>query len=90
MSYLLKSKKSYLRLWYSQPFMKIKDKADMDYAISPITNCCLVDLEDMFKNGTVINDKLVETPKSFETACTVARHDWAWNPIHSPLVPARR
>ena len=45
---------------------------DMDYTLSPIFNCCLVDLEDMFENGTVINDKLVETPKSFGTACTVA------------------
>lgn len=45
---------------------------DMDYTISAMFNCCLVDLEDMFKNGTVINDKLVETPKSFTTACTVA------------------
>ena len=51
--------------------MKVKDKADMDYAISPIHNCCLINLEDMLGNGTVINDKLVETPKSFETACTV-------------------
>ncbi|MGN0143872.1 MAG: anaerobic ribonucleoside-triphosphate reductase [Clostridium sp.] len=45
---------------------------DMDYAIQNIHNCCLIDLEDMFTNGTVINDKLVETPKSFSTACTVA------------------
>ena len=45
---------------------------DMDYTLSPIFNCCLVNLEDMFENGTVINDKLVETPKSFGTACTVA------------------
>lgn len=45
---------------------------DMDYTISPISNCCLINLEDMFANGTVINDKLVETPKSFETACTIA------------------
>ena len=45
---------------------------DMDYAIQNIHNCCLIDLEDMFANGTVINDKLVETPKSFSTACTVA------------------
>ena len=45
---------------------------DLDYSISPMHNCCLVDLEDMFKNGTVINEKLVETPKSFGTACTVA------------------
>ena len=45
---------------------------DMDYAIQNIFNCCLVNLEDMLDNGTVINDKLVESPKSFETACTVA------------------
>lgn len=45
---------------------------DMDYAIQPIFNCCLINLEDMLNNGTVINEKLVETPKSFSTACTVA------------------
>ena len=45
---------------------------DLDYTISPMFNCCLVNLEDMFENGTVINEKLVETPKSFGTACTIA------------------
>lgn len=35
-------------------------------------NCCLINLEDMLQNGTVINKKLVEPPKSFSTACTVA------------------
>ena len=45
---------------------------DMDYTLSPIFNCCLINLDDMFRNGTVINEKLVETPKSFGTACTVA------------------
>lgn len=44
---------------------------DMDYTLSPIFNCCLINLEDMLNNGTVINDKLVESPKSFGTACTV-------------------
>ena len=44
---------------------------DMDYTIQKMTNCCLVNLQDMLDNGTVINDKLVETPQSFETACTV-------------------
>ena len=58
-------------------FVQAHDEAvfhwhDMDYAISPIFNCCLINLEDMFTNGTVINEKMVETPKSFETACTVA------------------
>ena len=44
---------------------------DMDYAIQPIHNCMLINLEDMLNNGTVINNKLVEKPKSFSTACTV-------------------
>lgn len=45
---------------------------DLDYSpLSPMTNCCLINLEDMLDNGTVINGKLVETPKSFETACTI-------------------
>lgn len=45
---------------------------DMDYTISPIFNCCLINLEDMLENGTVINEKLVEEPSRFITACTVA------------------
>lgn len=44
---------------------------DLDYAIQSIHNCCLIDIEDMLSKGTVINDKLVEEPKSFVTACTV-------------------
>lgn len=44
---------------------------DMDYSLQKIFNCCLVNLEDMLDNGTVINDKMVESPKSFSTACTV-------------------
>lgn len=34
-------------------------------------NCCLVNLKDMLDNGTVINKCMVETPKSFQTACTI-------------------
>ena len=45
---------------------------DMDYYIQQMHNCDLVDLKDMFENGTVINGKLIETPKSLQTACTVA------------------
>ncbi len=45
---------------------------DMDYYIQSIHNCDLIDLKDMFANGTVINKKLIETPKSLQTACTVA------------------
>ena len=44
---------------------------DMDYTLSNIFNCCLINIDDMLTNGTVINDKLVESPKSFSTACTV-------------------
>ena len=44
---------------------------DMDYAIQNIHNCMLINLEDMLNNGTVINEKMVESPKSFETACTI-------------------
>jgi len=44
---------------------------DMDYAMQSIHNCMLINLEDMLQNGTVINNKLVEPPKSFGTACTI-------------------
>lgn len=44
---------------------------DMDYAMQPIHNCMLINLEDMLNNGTVINNKQVEPPKSFGTACTI-------------------
>ena len=35
-------------------------------------NCCLVNLEDMLQNGTVISETMIERPKSFSTACNVA------------------
>ena len=44
---------------------------DMDYIIQPMFNCCLINLEDMLNNGTVINGKKIDTPKSFQVACTV-------------------
>lgn len=44
---------------------------DMDYLIQPMFNCCLVNIGDMLDNGTVINGKMVESPKSFQVACTV-------------------
>lgn len=44
---------------------------DGDYAAMHIHNCCLINLEDMLQNGTRISDTLIETPKSFATACTV-------------------
>lgn len=44
---------------------------DMDYIIQPMFNCCLVNMEDMLDKGTVVNGKLIETPKSFQVACNV-------------------
>ena len=45
---------------------------DLDYFMQHIHNCCLVNLKDMLQNGTVINRKMIEKPKSLQTACTVA------------------
>ena len=44
---------------------------DMDYFVQPIFNCCLINIADMLDNGTVMNGKLIESPKSFQVACTV-------------------
>lgn len=44
---------------------------DMDYFLQPIFNCCLVNIKDMLENGTVMNGKLIESPKSFQVACTI-------------------
>lgn len=44
---------------------------DLDYFLQHISNCCLINLEDMLQNGTVINKTLIEKPKSFQTACTI-------------------
>ena len=44
---------------------------DADYFLQPIFNCCLINLKDMLDNGTVMNGKLIESPRSFQVACTV-------------------
>ena len=44
---------------------------DADYFVQPIFNCCLINISDMLDNGTVMNGKLIESPKSFQVACTV-------------------
>ncbi|RVU55358.1 anaerobic ribonucleoside-triphosphate reductase [Anaerosphaera multitolerans] len=44
---------------------------DLDYIIQPIFNCCLVNIKDMLEKGTVVNGKMIETPKSFQVACNV-------------------
>jgi len=45
---------------------------DADYFAQHMHNCCLVNLEDMLQNGTVISETMIETPKSFATACNIA------------------
>ena len=45
---------------------------DSDYYAQHMHNCCLVNLEDMLQNGTVISDTMIEKPHSFSTACNVA------------------
>ena len=44
---------------------------DADYFVQPIFNCCLINIADMLDNGTVMNGKMIESPKSFQVACTV-------------------
>ncbi|MBP3890913.1 MAG: anaerobic ribonucleoside-triphosphate reductase [Solobacterium sp.] len=45
---------------------------DSDYFAQPMYNCCLVNLEDMLQNGTVISETMIEKPHSFATACNIA------------------
>ena len=45
---------------------------DSDYSPAmPMSNCCLINLEDMLQNGTVISGVKIEKPHSFHTACTI-------------------
>lgn len=44
---------------------------DADYFVQSIFNCCLINISDMLDNGTVMNGKMIESPKSFQVACTV-------------------
>lgn len=45
---------------------------DMDYFSQHIHNCCLINLEDMLQNGTVISGTMIEKPHSFRAACNIA------------------
>ena len=45
---------------------------DADYFAQPMYNCCLINLEDMLQNGTVITGTKIEKPHSFSTACNIA------------------
>lgn len=44
---------------------------DIDYATNKETNCCLVNLDDMLQNGTVINGIKIEKPHRVITASTI-------------------
>ena len=45
---------------------------DADYFAQHMHNCCLVNLEDMLQNGTIISETMIERPHSFSTACNIA------------------
>lgn len=44
---------------------------DMDYYLQKIYNCCLINIEDMLQNGTVISKTQIDKPHKFSTACNV-------------------
>ena len=50
---------------------------DADYFAQHMHNCCLVNLEDMLQNGTVISETGIDRPRSFSTACNIATQEIA-------------
>ena len=65
------------RILLSDDIVEAHDKGiihfhDADYFAQHIFNCCLINLEDMLQNGTVISGTLIEKPHSFSTACNIA------------------
>lgn len=57
-----------LREWHTEGYGHIHD---LDYLVSPLTNCCLVNYRDMLENGFKIGNAKVEKPKSIGVATTV-------------------
>ena len=45
---------------------------DADFFAQPMYNCCLINLEDMLQNGTVITGTKIDRPHSFATACNIS------------------
>ena len=45
---------------------------DADYFAQHIHNCCLVNLDDMLQNGTMISETKIDRPNSFSVACIVS------------------
>ena len=72
------SKKLYREIVMPTKLKELHDKGvihvhDCDYRLQKgITNCELTSLKEIFDNGTVMNDKLIERPHSLQTACTIA------------------
>ena len=65
------------RLLLPEDVLEAHDKGiihfhDMDYFAQSMHNCCLVNLEDMMQNGTVVSNTMIEKPHSFITACNIA------------------
>lgn len=54
--------------WHTEGFGHIHD---LDYLLSPLTNCCLVNYQDMLENGFKIGAAYIEKPKSIGVATTV-------------------
>lgn len=71
------SKKFFNEFLVSEKMQELENKGiahihDKDYRINPaMTNCCLVNIKDILMNGTVINDKKIESPNSLRTAATI-------------------
>lgn len=65
------------RVLLSEEIVKAHDEGiihfhDMDYFAQHSYNCCLINLEDMLQNGTMISETKIDTPHSFATACNIA------------------
>lgn len=65
------------RYIYPEDLMKAHDAGiihlhDQDYQANTMTNCCLINMEDMLQNGTIISGTKIDKPKSFDTACNIA------------------
>ena len=71
------SKDLTMRVLLPEEIVKAHDEGiihfhDTDYYAQHMHNCCLINLEDMLQNGTVISETMLEKPKSFSTACNIA------------------
>lgn len=63
---------------------------DSDYFVHHMNNCCLVNLEDMLQNGTVITETRIDPPNSVLTACNIGMQIVAQvaSNQYGPTIPA--